>query len=129
MRRWAVVGLLFFGMVISYMDRGNISIEEHCVVGTRTVKKFIDATMRSAMLDVDRIRKLAWRYVSQVRRLPRGTIADQNRTWHIALRTPDATITIHQRDLSHNHVVSRVPSIRPSRVSAKMTKHNMAASW
>ena len=26
MRRWAVVGLLFFGMVISYMDRGNISI-------------------------------------------------------------------------------------------------------
>jgi MFS transporter, ACS family, D-galactonate transporter len=25
-RRWVVVGLLFFGMVISYMDRGNISI-------------------------------------------------------------------------------------------------------
>jgi MFS transporter, ACS family, D-galactonate transporter len=25
-RRWTVVGLLFFGMVISYMDRGNISI-------------------------------------------------------------------------------------------------------
>jgi MFS transporter, ACS family, D-galactonate transporter len=25
-RRWAVVGLLFLGMVVSYMDRGNISI-------------------------------------------------------------------------------------------------------
>ncbi|MEX2260715.1 MAG: MFS transporter [Bryobacteraceae bacterium] len=25
-RRWAIVGLLFFGMVISYMDRGNLSI-------------------------------------------------------------------------------------------------------
>jgi MFS family permease len=26
LRRWAVVGLLFFGMVVSYVDRGNISI-------------------------------------------------------------------------------------------------------
>ena len=25
-RRWAVVVLLFFGMVISYIDRGNLSI-------------------------------------------------------------------------------------------------------
>jgi len=56
-------------------------------------------------------------YSSQVRRLPGGTTADQNRSWHTALRTPDATISTHQPDLSHNHVVSRVPSILPSKNS------------
>ena len=32
-RRWAVVGLLCFGMVVSYVDRGNISHVEFYMRG------------------------------------------------------------------------------------------------
>src|SRR2546422_812723 len=68
-------------------------------------------------------------YSPRLRRLPVSTIPDQNRSWHTTLRTPDTKISSHLPDLSHNHMVSPGPSIRPSRLSAKIRKHSIAASW
>jgi hypothetical protein len=47
-------------------------------------------------------------------------------SWHTTLGVPDTKISSHLPDLSHNHMVG--PSIRPSRLSAKTKKHNIAAS-
>ena len=52
-----------------------------------------------------------------------GKTVDQNRSWHTTLRTPDTKIRAPIPDLNPHHVVIPVPSIRPSKLSAKITKH------
>jgi hypothetical protein len=64
--------------------------------------------------------KLLGRY-SLIQRSPGHVTADQNTTWHTTLRTPDGTIISHVPELSQNHAVAPEPSIRLSRLSAKIT--------
>ena len=94
----------------------------------RIGKKFIEAVMPDTLISVRSVSHFG-RYSAQVRRLLAGNTVDQNRSWHITLRIPDATITTHPADLSPNHVISSIPSIRASRLSAKRRKLNRAATW
>jgi hypothetical protein len=90
------------------------------------VKKFVESIMRSRVFDGDGIPDWVGLLLSRVRHLPVRKIPDRNRSWHTTLRVPDTKISSHLPDLSHNHMVG--PSIRPSRLSAKTKKHNIAAS-
>ena len=87
------------------------------------VKKLVESIMPSTVFDGDGIPAWGGCYSPRVRRLPVSTIRDQNRSWHTTLRTPNTKISSHLPDLSHNHIVSPGPSIRPSRLSAKIRKH------
>ena len=98
-------------------------------IDTRMVKKLVESIMPSTVFDGDGIPAWGGCYSPRVRRLPVSTIRDQNRSWHTTLRTPNTKISSHLPDLSHNHIVSPGPSIRPSRLSAKIRKHSIAASW
>src|SRR6478752_3002458 len=66
---------------------------------------------------------------SLIQRSPGYVTADQNTSWHTTLSTPNGTIISHVPELSQNHAVAPEPSIRLSRLSAKMRKHSIAASW
>jgi Sigma-70 region 2 len=96
----------------------------------RMVKKLVESLICPARCStVTEFLTGAGCYSPPVRRLPVSTIPYQNRSWHTTLRTPDTKISSHLPDLSHNHMVSPGPSIRPSRLSAKIRKHSIAASW
>src|SRR6266478_1662422 len=64
-----------------------------------------------------------------IQRSPGYVTADQNTSWHTTLSTPNGTIISHMPELSQNHADAPEPSIRLSRLSAKMRKHSIAASW
>jgi transposase len=64
-----------------------------------------------------------------IQRSPGYVTADQNTSWHTTVSTPNGTIISHVPELSQNHAVAPEPSIRLSRLSAKMRKHSIAASW
>src|SRR5215471_15758957 len=66
---------------------------------------------------------------SLIQRSPGYVTAEQNTSWHTMLKRPNAAIISHPPELSQTHVVAPEPSIRLSRLSAKIRKHSIAASW
>ena len=65
-------------------------------------------------------------YFRWVRRSPRSTVLEQNRSCRTTLSTPNTKITSHPPDLTHKKIVSSCPSIRLSTPSVKTAKQASA---
>src|SRR5215467_12962541 len=65
-------------------------------------------------------------YLWWVRRSPRPTVSDQNRSCRTTLSTPNTKITSPPPDLTHKKIVSSCPSLRLSTLSVNTAKQASA---
>ncbi len=96
------------------------------LVWSRNLSRASCAARSSTLME---FRPRAGCYFPRVPRWPVPATPDQNRSWHTTLSRPGTKISSHLPGLSQNHAVFSCPSICPSKLSVKMSRHSIAASW